>query len=322
MFDDVVVVDFSAAASPRTGRDSIWIAHGRAGRPVATANPPTRRDARLLLEALLVAALRHGRTVLVGLDFSLGYPAGFAAATWPMVGGDPRLPPWRRTWHLLAELVEDGPGNVNNRFAAADAVNRRTGARLFWGRPTSPAFGALRALPPTDTVPTGLTPSPCPPLRLAERHAGRGIRSNFQLLGAGTVGGQVLVGIPWLAHLVDRFRPLAAVWPFETGFVDDPLARPASLGPVPGPDGPGERPRLVFAELWPPLFHRPGSAVDREGPEAAVRDEVQVRTAVEACAGCDEAVWSAWFRPATVTGLSPGQRARVEEEEGWILGVP
>ena len=245
-FDQIVVVDWSASSVPKRGRDSIWIGTCEVGiTRCETRNVPTRSEAFEYLEQLLSSSTAAGRRTLVGLDFSLAYPAGFSrivARTRPAVRG---IPPWRQTWDLLDDLVHDGPDNTNNRFVVADQLNRLTSTRLFWGRPNTTRFAGLRWLPTTNVVPEGLGPNPCAALRLTERLAGGGIRSNFQLFGGVTVGGQVLTGIPWLARLKGPSdRPV--VWPLETGFVADPL-------------GVGARHRggVVFAELWPSLFGAP-----------------------------------------------------------------
>ncbi len=302
-FDQIVVVDWSASSVPKRGRDSIWIGTCEVGiTRCETRNVPTRSEAFEHLEQLLSSWTAAGRRTLVGLDFSLAYPAGFSrivARVRPAVRG---IPPWRQTWDLLDDLVHDGPDNANNRFVVADQLNRLTSTRLFWGRPNTTRFAGLRWLPTTDVVPEGLGPNPCAALRLTERLAGGGIRSNFQLFGGVTVGGQVLTGIPWLARLRARLTD-AVVWPLETGFVADPL-------------GVGARHRggVVFAELWPSLFGRPD-------PRAAVRDEGQVLTALHACSALDDSGWASWFDPIAVRALSGRRHREVLDEEGWILGV-
>ena len=316
----MIVVDWSASAVPARGRDSIWAAHwrarGRGPNRLDTANLATRSMAYGHVSAILARAARSARTVLVAVDFSLGSPAGFAACTAGLGGEWAAAPPWARTWSLLSALVEDGPDNANNRFAVAERINRRTGTRLFWGRPRSARFEHLSALPPTDRVPAGLAPNPCPALRVTERLAGRGIRSNFQLFGGVTVGGQVMVGIPWLHRLLAQFRDLAVVWPFETGFTPDPIAGEPP-GPAIGAAVPTSRPRFVFAELWPSAFDPAPPATARR----VVRDEAQVVAAARACARRDAAGWAAWFDPAAAAALPAGQRTSVLDEEGWILGI-
>ena len=78
LFDTYIIVDWSAARTPKTGRDSIWICRlGAGGETVA--NPPTRHAARELLAAMLASAMANGERVVAGFDFPFGYPAGFAA---------------------------------------------------------------------------------------------------------------------------------------------------------------------------------------------------------------------------------------------------
>ncbi len=309
-FDELVMVDWSAASSPRTGRDSIWVAHGAAlpGAPIRTTNPSTRQAAFDAVTELLEQAGGAGRAVLVGVDFSLGYPVGFAECTAALAapGGrgrpdPPDRPAWKATWDLLTAMVVEAADNANNRFEAADRINRLTGTALFWGRPQGGVFDRLRWLPPRRVVPAGLRPNPCRPLRATERAAGVGIRSNFQLFGGVTVGGQVLTGIPWASRLLTAFRPRMVVWPFETGFVADPLAAGR---------------RVVLAEAWPSLFEAPATPAGI----SAVRDEAQVRRVILRWRQAQSAGWPGWFDPAGAAAAAVAGY-RPLEEEGWILGV-
>src|SRR5437762_12862436 len=78
LFDTYVIVDWSAASQPKTGRDSIWICRlGADGE--SFCNPPTRHAAKGLLADMLAGASARGERVVVGFDFPFGYPAGFAA---------------------------------------------------------------------------------------------------------------------------------------------------------------------------------------------------------------------------------------------------
>src|SRR5215469_11320498 len=77
LFDSYIIVDWSAARTPKTGRDSIWICrHSPDGETVV--NPSTRLKARLLLAEMLNEAMAKGQRVVAGFDFPFGYPAGFA----------------------------------------------------------------------------------------------------------------------------------------------------------------------------------------------------------------------------------------------------
>jgi len=299
-FDEYLVVDWSARSTPSTGRDTVWVAHGQrvgARLDLSTENPPTRAEGMDRVAAILDRALRSGRRVLLGFDFSFGYPAGFAEVTAGLTSAG--RPPWRRTWELLAARVEDRPDNTNNRFEAADKLNEATGTRLFWGRPRGRLDG-LRSLSATTEVPAHLRPNPSAALRRAEQAAGRGIRSSWQLYGRCSVGGQTLVGLPALRALVDGRPEALAVWPFDTGFSPEPAFR-------------GRPAPVVVAEVWPSAFSA--------DPGGSVRDEGQVLGTVRAIADRDARGLGGWFDPPTVAALKPEGRLAVEAEEGWILGV-
>src|SRR5579883_247924 len=130
LFDTYIIVDWSAARTPKTGRDSIWICR-RSPAGETVANPPTRHAARLLLAEMLGEATANGERVVAGFDFPFGYPAGFASRLG--LGGTP----WRAVWDEIARLIEDRDDNDNNRFAVAALLNERVsgGAFPFWGRP-------------------------------------------------------------------------------------------------------------------------------------------------------------------------------------------
>ncbi|MGH7116830.1 MAG: hypothetical protein ACREE9_20335, partial [Stellaceae bacterium] len=118
-----------------------------------------------------------------------------------------------------------------------------------------------------------------------------------KLLGAGSVGGQALTGIPVARALRDdpRWREEALIWPFETG-----LRAPAKAP-------------IVIAEIYPSLWTvspAPGEPKDR----------AQVRTVARFLAGRDRAgELAALF--AADPGLSAAERGRIESEEAWTLGV-
>jgi precorrin-8X/cobalt-precorrin-8 methylmutase len=286
MFDTFVMVDWSAAAVPRTGRDSIWICwHAPDGERLE--NPATRHAAKALLGDWLAAAVAREERVLLGFDFPFGYPAGFAARLG--LSG----PPWRAVWDEIAGLLQDDMDNANNRFDVADALNRRvSGGRFpFWGCPAASARDCLGGKHHRGHERDGLAER-----RLVDLHI-PSAQPCWKLLGSGAVGGQALTGIPVVRALRDdpRWIDRTRVWPCETG-----LRAPA--------DG-----TVVIAEVYPSLW-----AVSPAAGEP--KDAAQVRSVARFFAERDRAgELAALF--AGDPGLSPEQRSRVETEEAWTLGV-
>jgi precorrin-8X/cobalt-precorrin-8 methylmutase len=285
MFDRFVVVDWSANSTPKLGRDSIWVAQLDAAGNGSVTNLPTRRQAEAFLGDIL--ATEPTLTTLVGVDFSLGYPAGTATAL--AVEGTP----WSAMWSLLCENIVDDDRNANNRFAVAGEFNRRlTGtASPFWGCPPSSARRHL-----TTTKPPG--EAPLAPFRATEaalREQGRRPFSSWQLFGAGSVGSQSLLGIPVLERLRVRFGARVDVWPFTTGLQSPALDEGA----------------IVLVEVWPSMREL-GDHGD------TVRDAAQVRATANWLADTDAADGlGALFTPSLPRAV---ERVAVAEE-GWVLGV-
>jgi hypothetical protein len=282
LFDAYLVVDWSAAAVPRQGRDSIWFALVRAGRVAALANPATRAEAEAVLADLLAAERRAGRRVLAGFDFPFGYAEGFAHR----LGHED----WHGVWREIGTLVEDRADNANNRFAAAAALNARLsgGPFPFWGCPRGKVCATLAMTrPPYSADEIGEK-------RLVERRVS-GPQPAWKLAGVGSVGGQALTGIPVVARLRQRC-PESRIWPFETGLTAD-----------------GARAPLVFAEVYPSL-------VRAEPEPGEPRDAGQVRALARHFAALDETgALEPLF--AGDPSLAFGERRAVEREEAWILGV-
>jgi len=286
MFDAFVMVDWSAANVPRTGRDSIWICwHDSAGERLV--NPATRHQARNLLADWLAEPMARGERVLIGFDFPFGYPAGFAARL--SLSG----PPWRAVWEEIARLISDDERNSNNRFDVAAAMNERiSGDKFpFWGCPAQRARSYLGPKHHRGHERNGLAER-----RLIDEYM-TGAQPCWKLLGAGSVGGQVLTGIPVVRALREdpRWRDGARVWPFETGLRAQP-------------DG-----TLIMAEVYPSLWSvSPGAGEPK--------DAAQVRTVARHFAELDRdgALAELFAGDPDLTGE---QRGRVEAEEAWTLGV-
>ncbi len=295
LFSAYVIVDWSAATKPTTGADSVWI--GVLKRDVRfrltfeSFNPPTRAEAEARLATLLADFKKRSERALVGFDFPLGFPRGFAAAA--KLKGEP---PWRAAWDELGKRVVDKPTNINNRFNVAAQLNRllTDGPFPFWGCPPKEAQTTLTA---TRLHPHG--PDDLPEFRHGEV-AAKAASSIWKTYYNGSVGGQALVGIPAVRRLKQARGDAARIWPFETGFK---ALTEADLDGV----------EVVLTEVYPSMLK--GAALPGE-----VKDQTQVRVLAEHFAKLDEAgKLGDQFAPPKGTAADVVLDA--EHEEGWILGV-
>ena len=304
MFDVYIAVDWSARGKPspkKPSKDSVWVgetaASSVAGAEAQEAYFRTRQDGKAYLRERLLLHAYAGRRVLLGLDFAYGYPAGYAQAL-GLSGTDA---PWRRTWDELARLIED-QDNISNRFEVAATLNARCGENApgpLWGCPLPQEQPSLKATSPSYPYPTGAE-SALPRLRTSDARQ-RGVQPVWKLYGNGSVGSQVLVGIPVVQSLRDdlHLASFSRAWPFETGFTSVPT--------------PSEGPFVLHAEIWPGIT----TALD---PEVAIRDQAQVRAIAALFSRLDaEGTLGELFdRP---DGLTADDEAKIVGEEGWILGT-
>ncbi len=191
-----------------------------------------RQVAEAWLEELIEAELSAGRRLALGFDFPFGYPAGFARG---LTGTDDPL----LLWGWFEARIEDAL-QANNRFDIAGEINRRFGGRgPFWANGLK---RDIEGLPRRKKV----YRNPFPDRRAVE-HLAKGSFTCWQMSGAGSVGGQVMMGLPVLSRLRRRFPGQVAAWPFE------PLDTPVAL-----------------LEIWPSLTHG-------KPPEGIIRDAWQVQ---------------------------------------------
>lgn len=292
LFQQYVMVDWSAAASPKKGADSIWYAHYICDedglRRVALENPTTRAAATGALADLLAGALAQDEDsrVLVGFDFPFGYPKGTAEA----LGLTGLL--WRQLWSFLSERIEDDDRNANNRLPVAAALNRQLseGGFPFWGHPHGQVHDGLPTRKPANYGGDRLAER-----RLIENRV-PGAKTVWQLNGAGSVGGQVLTGIPrvWQLRTDPRLAFTTQIWPFETGLDDQPQAR------------------IVLAEAYP-------SIVAPLVLEGLPKDAGQVCALAEHLAGEDSA--DRLLELMQGGKIGDDKRRIIELEEAWILGI-
>ncbi|MEZ5714334.1 MAG: molybdopterin-binding protein [Paracoccaceae bacterium] len=267
-FDTVLMVDWSGGndRGPTPKADAIWTC-------VAGEAPLYHRNRQLAeawLTARIEAEIAAGRRVLAGFDFPFGYPKGLARA---LTGTDDPL----TLWQWFAERIEDAPG-ANNRFDLAGEINRLfSGTGPFWGN------GLKRDIASLPRKGRARECDALPEWRLAETRA-KGAFSCWQMAGAGSVGGQVMTGLPLLWRLRQRFK--AAAWPFE-----------------PLDDAP-----LALVEIWPSLIR--DAVAGAQGAEE-IRDAAQVRVLAGAVAA---------LAPAALAEMLSVE-APPAAEEGWIFGL-
>ena len=292
LFHTHIVVDWSARSKPspaKPTKDAIWWAVARIGSDIEVGEPEyvrTRHEALDRLARLVAGELDSGRRVLVGFDFPFGYPAGVAGHLTGKASG-------LALWDWLAARIGDAPDNGNNRYDVAAAINDTyPGLGPFWGRPSSWLYPAIpvRASERTERI------AHPPERRICDIRA----KTVWQLAYAGSVGSQMLLGLPALKRLVadQRIAGRAAIWPFETGLRT--------------PDA-----QAVIAEVYPSLL---GAEVRARRRVDEILDSAQVRVNAEAFARLDlQGGLAPLF--AGVPCLTADERRLVATEEAWILGL-
>lgn len=286
LFDSYLMIDWSAAATPKKGADSIWYALVERvdGKPVETSlkNPSTREVAMKEVADLLSDLSARGQKVLVGCDFAFGYPKDF---------GHSLELTWDGVWRELSHRIKDGADNHNNRFEVAATFNQRLSgtAGPFWGCPKARQSEFLESKKPYLNPLTN-------EMRLCEKRIS-GVKPVWQLLGTGCVGSQTLMGIAHLERL--RHHPWlqgqVKVWPFETGLSAD------NLGDI------------TFAEIYP-------SQIKVSALGELPKDAIQVRTMARHYADLDQKGELAPLFAGDDT-LAAEDRETVVRYEGWVLGV-
>ena len=241
MFDRVIAVDWSAANLPTSATNranAVWIGcHDAEGG--AEWHHRTRAAAEAQLVTLIETTRAAGMRLLIGFDFAMGYPAGFAAR----LTGEASAP---AVWRWLAGAITDVQ-NRNNRFEVATRINAAfpEGPGPFWSHPTGQVWPGLPfRRTGIDYAALGLAEA-----RLAEAVVRRA-KSTWMLFNPGSVGSQSLLGLPMIHRLSQL--PGVVVWPFAA------------------PDAP-----VVLAEVYPSLIAGP-VAILANG-EGLTADQAQVR---------------------------------------------
>lgn len=275
MLDLVITADWSAeqGRKPNPQENRCWLAWGT---PSDRSDPeymPTRLEAIERIKAIL--AEHPGARAIVGLDFAIGYPIADT--------GEAVLPVGRDLCALIDELVIDDPSGNNNRFHAAAELNRRI--KQITGAPHGPFWGRPRTLPIDDLTEKRPEHTGTNKLRAAEvatrKQTNSKPKSSWQLAGAGSVGGQSLVGLKAVHHLLRDLGPRAHLWPFD-----------------PAPTAPNA---VTIAEIYPSFF-------EEKSPAYWYKDARQVVDTRDAILD----------HPDHNALLDVPEIAKTE---GWILGV-
>lgn len=273
LFDRHIIVDWSGGndRGAKPTKDAIWAGVSDAG----VVGEPLYFRTRAMVEAWLVdqieQALLNNKRLCIGFDFPFAYPAGFARA---VCGRDDPL----GLWDWLAERVEDAPKS-NNRFDIAAKINAMFDHDgPFWGNGLD---RDIAHLPRKKPVHNGFSFAE---RREVEQRA-PGSFTCFQMSGAGAVGGQVIMGLPALARLRQRFAGKVSVWPFE------PLVT-----------------QIALVEVWPSLLRDQVNAAVAGG---GIKDAHQVRLLAKVIGQLDsDGDLAEMLAKSDVTKV-----------EGWILGV-
>lgn len=298
LFDAYFFVDWSANNSPKRGKDSLWVSEAfrqdsrlQFASLEKASNPSTRHAATETLIDRLRLHLEAGRSALVGLDFSFGFPTCVATSVIGRTQSE--------IMRSLADRLTDHSNNQNNRFEVAGQLNRAMkfpGQQgPFWGHPPRATYENLTAKRPKQILQSDKVSE----YRVVEkkmRESGHRVFSIWQLFGHGSVGGQALTGLPrlWQLRSHPDLESESTLWPFETGWRLPKISSP----------------RIVFVEFWPSLLSWDAS-------DHPIRDAAQVIGAVRWAANQDDqGLLADKFTP-----LSPKDRERqIAQEEGWIFG--
>ena len=299
LFDYYMMIDWSGGNSRGANRaNCIWIAHGRrADAEPVCESPLSRTDAIRRVIELLEEGMGANERGLVCFDFAFGYPRGFAEH---LPQHNDAQEHWQRVWHYLTTVIQDDlgteagrvPSNRNNRFDVANGLNGMMSAPElrgpFWSaepnwRQQIEQAGQDILIPqqwPHDFVSNqGVT---IPPFRYTDEVVDSDFP--FRLFGNGSVGGQMLTGIPRLNQLrnAEQWRVDIEVWPFETGWAstEDESWLASNI-------------RLILAEIYPSV---------RPPFDDAIVDRGQVRAMWQWAHDLDQdnALHARFARPTTL----------------------
>ena len=299
LFDSFIMVNWSAASKPTTGKDSIWIGalvpDARLRLTFRASNPATREEAYHQIQELVTRLLNRGDRIFLGFGFPLGFPESTSKQL-GLKGG----PAWETMRDFLIKEMKDKADNTNNRFALASRMNRMIsdGPFPFWGCPKRDALTTLSVKKAREHGSGDMKEYRRTETALIKKKLGKP-QPIWKIAYAGAVGGQTMTGLPILHKLRNDFAGLR-IWPFEL-----PL-EPAS-------DESLKEISIVAAEVFPSMLK--GNATETE-----IKDEAEVRIMAEYLAEMDEKgrIGALFEGPESASNAA---KTAISSEEGWIFGL-
>ena len=307
LFDVYLFVDWSSQnkmGSERENKDAIWIGeHEPVKQYLREKYFRSRHEAATYLVKFLQFIILEKKRCLIGFDFPYGYPKGLSHAMGFLEGK-----PWYNIWQELYKRIKDTPKNINNRFKVANDLNAMVGGTSkgpFWGHPINQSWPNLDKYKP-DYPLISSKGIELKRLRVVEDRL-RGTQEAWKLYGAGSVGSQALVGIPWVYYLRTHKELIkySKVWPFETGFTQTPSFI--------------EGPFILHAEIWPGVVQQETKVIMDRNP-GIIKDKAQVRAMCQWAANLDKNCGLGDYFDLP-NGLTKVQVQDCLNEEGWILGT-
>jgi hypothetical protein len=305
LFDAYIFIDWNSKNTlgpQRQAPDNVWIGQWYSNELYPETYCRSRDECIDYLIDILKKLIRENQKVLIGFDFSYGYPKGLANALGHNIGPKP----WCEIWEEISNRIKDTQFNENNRFEVANDLNAKIGGSgPFWGHPQGQTWGNLNPRSPGFPFRTA-NGEALRRLRIVDSRVG-GLQETWQLFGAGSVGGQALVGIPRLKFLRKHkeLSQYSKIWPFETGFTLEP--------------SPKQGPFVLHAEIWPGIVKMETELI-MEQELISIKDKAQVHAMCEWASRLDKNdELGEYF--STPRGFTESQIRDCIDHEGWILGV-
>ncbi len=358
-FERFIFADWSANAKPKTGKDSIWVASCTReniqnisnGKFCDNLSPykkennnisnrekflkfssvvdfSTRGEILDFLKEILEQDHGKNKKTLIGFDFGFGYPHRVYkndeigktwCALWKNLCDDICDEDYKHyknckkeypyphyklasRWNEEHELCFWGKNSKQKKYIAPHVSSKKDEAKLrMYGKNDEEGLGEFRI---TD-----------------ERVRWSGVKSQWQLYGAGSVGSQSLLGIPYAYALrkhLNKNKIKTKVWPFETEFAD----KLEDFG-------------VLMCEVHFAAICRVQERIARkidalqcqskssELPKNYPRDKIQVEEMCRFFAEEDEdEIFLQKFLKVDCSCVSKDDKDTAQKTEGWILGAP